>query len=250
MDGFLIPLVIVVTILVGAISQRVTGMGFALVASPYLVLVLGAPAGVLLVNLCSAVASSYVWVRAWRDVEWKRFALLTAGAVPGIIAGLFIVTVVRTETLEIIIGSSVLIALTLLTLVHKRFVVHGRAIGLGAGLASGVMTITAGVGGPALSIYALLNRWSHAKFVATIQPYFIAVTTISIALIVSADTQSWPDLSRLLWFACVGSLALGLLIGDRLARIIQPILAQRLVISIAMLGGIGSVIKGLVSILL
>ena len=44
-------------VFVGASTQRISGMGFALVASPFLVIVLGPHAGITLVNLLGAKAT-------------------------------------------------------------------------------------------------------------------------------------------------------------------------------------------------
>jgi hypothetical protein len=55
-------------VLVGASAQRVTGLGFSLVASPFMVLLLGPFNGVLVVNACAVVAALAVLSQVWRDV--------------------------------------------------------------------------------------------------------------------------------------------------------------------------------------
>lgn len=72
-------------VVMGAGMQRITGMGFALVAAPFLVLLLGPVEGVVLVNVCGAVTAGAIIVRVVRDIDWKRYAALTASAVLGIV---------------------------------------------------------------------------------------------------------------------------------------------------------------------
>lgn len=47
-------------VLVGALAQRATGMGFAMIAAPSRVIALGASSGVVLVQMCGVVVSAGV----------------------------------------------------------------------------------------------------------------------------------------------------------------------------------------------
>jgi uncharacterized membrane protein YfcA len=49
---------VLVAVFVGAVAQRVTGLGFALVVAPVLVILLGPFDGVMIVNLCSVLSAS------------------------------------------------------------------------------------------------------------------------------------------------------------------------------------------------
>ena len=62
-------------------------MGFALIAAPVLILLVGPFDGVLLVNLGGAVSSLIVLVRVWRNVDWRQFRRLVIPAVLTIIPG-------------------------------------------------------------------------------------------------------------------------------------------------------------------
>lgn len=56
-------------IFVAAAAQRIAGMGFALLLSPFMVLIFGPHSGILLVNLIAAISSSIMFSRVWRDVD-------------------------------------------------------------------------------------------------------------------------------------------------------------------------------------
>ena len=67
--GLLLTLGMALSVCIGAVSQRATGMGFALLSAPFLVLVLGPLQGILAVNAASVLANSLILVQVWRDVE-------------------------------------------------------------------------------------------------------------------------------------------------------------------------------------
>lgn len=61
----------------GALTQRVTGIGFALVSAPLLVLVAGPYQGVVLANLLSLLVALGVFASTWSQTEWRRGVLLS-----------------------------------------------------------------------------------------------------------------------------------------------------------------------------
>ena len=69
----------------GAIAQRVSGMGFALVVAPVLVLLIGPFDGVLMVNICGAASALMVVTRVWREISWKHYFLLAIPAVAALL---------------------------------------------------------------------------------------------------------------------------------------------------------------------
>ena len=78
-----VVVLILAAVFIGALAQRITGMGFGLVSGPFLVLLLDPVSGVLLVNLCGIVAAATVFARTWREVEWPVFWKLAVGTVVG-----------------------------------------------------------------------------------------------------------------------------------------------------------------------
>ena len=74
-------------VFVGAVAQRVAGLGFAMLASPFLVLLLGPHEGVLLVNICGVVSSTLITPRVWKDINWSAFRWLAAFSVVGSVIG-------------------------------------------------------------------------------------------------------------------------------------------------------------------
>jgi uncharacterized membrane protein YfcA len=141
---------VLAAVFVGAMAQRVTGLGFALVVSPVLVILLGPFDGVLIVNLCGALSAAIILAGVRRDVEWRRYLLLAGPALVGIVPGALLAYLLPEQALEIGIGLLLVAALTTsLALRRTTRVVDGPGVMAGFGFASGVMNAAAGIGGRA-----------------------------------------------------------------------------------------------------
>ena len=238
---------ILVAVAVGAIAQRVTGMGFALTASPFLVLLLGPFDGVLIANLCGAVSAALILTRVWRQVDWRRYGLLVVPALLGILPAAWLTTVLPGAALEIGIAVLLIVALTASLLVARaRITVSGAPPALVAGFTSGFMNAAAGVGGPAISAYAVLTRWPQERFAATMQPFLVTVATSSLVSKLLFSHGQLPALDAWKWVTIIGALLGGLAIGELVGRRISSAGARRAVIVLAYLGGAVALIHGIV----
>jgi uncharacterized membrane protein YfcA len=233
---------VVVAVLVGAGTQRITGMGFALMASPLLVLVLGADDGVGTSQALTLVASVIVLVGLWREVEWRTAALLLAASVLGVLPGAWLTRQLRSAVLAILIGVLVLVALTAVIADERARVFRGSSGRAAAGFLSGFMNVTAGVGGPPIVLYRLSTDWPHTPYVATVQVYFIGLNMASLV------ARGRPELDTTTWFGAIGALVVGLVIGDRLAQRVTESKARMLIVVVALGGAISTVIKGVLEL--
>lgn len=225
-------------IILGATTQRVTGMGFALVAGPLLVLLLGPGPGVLLEQVVGIVVSALVFVTVWRDVDWRVLPWLLVPALVGTVPGVMVAKVLPDAWLQVAVGWLVLVAL-LATLASARArVFHGRRGATASGLLSGFMNATAGVGGPAIVLYRISSDWPHRAFVATAQVYF---TVISAAVI---GARGVPHLTTATWAAAGVALFVGLGLGSLLAPRVPERTARRLVVAVALVGAVATIVKG------
>ncbi|MBH0116669.1 sulfite exporter TauE/SafE family protein [Salinibacterium sp. NG253] len=236
---------VALSVLIGALSQRITGMGFALVASPLIVILLGPFDGVLVVNLCGVISASLIIPRVWRHIEWRTLAWLAIPAVVTIVPASFLVTRLPGPITQLSIGILVLVALTATLLIRRsERVVPARPAAILAGAASGFMNTAAGVGGPAISIYAVIMRWPQVNFAATLQPYFVIVGATSLVAKALFSGGMLPDLDALSWVIIISSLLVGLVFGEVLNRHVSHRAARIAVIIIAYVGGTVAVIDG------
>ena len=237
---------IALAVMLGAMAQRVSGMGFALVVAPVLVLLIGPFEGVLLVNLCGAISASIVISRVWRSIDWRQFALLAVPAVLAIVPGALLSVLLGGPVLQIIVGGILVVALTTSLLMNHfdRRVAQVPAA-LISGTASGFMSATAGVGGPGMSVYAVLTRWEQRSFAATIQPIFVLIGVTSFVTKVLLNETGLPDYDWWLWVLIIASTVVGLALGELVARWVSVRVARVSVIVISYLGGILAIIDGI-----
>lgn len=227
-------------VLAGAVSVRTTGMGFALLSAPFLVMALGPLEGILVTNVCGIVAALLNLIVIRADLDWRRAAKVVPAGIVGTLPGALLVLWLPAPVLAIAI-SLLVIAGLLFTLGSRSLQVpNSYWVGAGGGFASGLMTVTAGVGGPGLVIYALATQWEHRSFAATAQLHFAVLGAA--ALIAK---WSLPSLPLAGWALLLGMLVVGLIGGTALARRVHGARAMRWVIVIAMLGALLSLIQGL-----
>lgn len=228
---------------VGAGVQRVSGIGFALIASPLLVLLLGPYTGVDLANLLAVVVAAVTLASTWRDVDRRRVWMLVPAGLVGVLPGVLVARTLPTDVLQILVGGLIVVGMLLVNFTSRIRVEAATGSNVAAGLASGFMTATAGVGGPALTVYAVATGWQQRAFAATAQLSFVCQGTLAIAL------KGLPDLSLETTAVFVLIVAVGLGSGHRLAGRIPEAVARRFVTWLALLGAAAAVVKGVVSLL-
>jgi uncharacterized membrane protein YfcA len=226
------------SVFAGAATQRITGLGFALVSSPFLVLLAGPIQGVLLANVLSLSVNLVVLAMTWRDVEVRRVVLLAVPALMLIPVGAWVSHQLSRPLLLVVIGSLVIVALAAVLLSDRARIFHGTSGAVAAGALSGFMNVTAGVGGPAMTLYALSSGWAQTAFVASMQLYFAIINAGSIV------AKGLPSLSLAQVVTAVGALAVGVACGELLTRYVNTDVGRSAVTALALIGASATVIKG------
>ncbi|MGP9681113.1 TSUP family transporter [Brachybacterium sp. AOP3-A1-3] len=238
--GLLLTLSMALSVFIGAVSQRATGMGFALLSAPFLVLVLGPLQGMLAVNAASVLANSLNLVQVWRDVDWPRAKLLVPMGVVGVLPGAVAVELLPEAPLTIVVSLLVVLGPGVTNLLRGRTVPPSAVLGAAGGFTSGFMGVTAGVAGPGVVVYARATGWEHRHFAATAQLHGVALGIVSLAA-----KRALPSFEPSGWIALLVSLLVGLLVGDRLSRRIDGAAAMRVVVLIAMAGALLALGRGM-----
>lgn len=229
--------------LLGTATQRLTGVGFALVAAPLLVLILGPFNGVLIVNVLGSLAALLVLVQVLRLVEYRRVFRLMVPAVLAIIPGAWVASVARPEVLSIVIGVLIIAALIVSLTAKKAQWLQGTWGTVLAGSLSGFMNVTSGAGGPAITAYAVASRWPQHAFAASAQLYFFGVGTVSLLA-----KHTVPQLSAFQWIACGTGLVAGIALGGLFAGKLSPRVGRVAVISLAFAGALALLVKGTIQL--
>lgn len=152
------------------------GFGDALVAMPLLLLVIDDQvSAVALVALVSLVTAAAIFAIDHRRLSLASDAwVLSAAAVPGLLAGLWFLRAASSPLLFAVLGATVVVVglLGLFCDPQRWRVPVGSAAGLG--LLAGFLGGAFNVHGPPLVVYGTSRDWSPERFRATLQAYFLA----------------------------------------------------------------------------
>ncbi|MFJ9696160.1 TSUP family transporter [Kitasatospora sp. NPDC101183] len=230
-------------VLLGASVQRLAGIGFALVAAPVLVLLLGPGQGVTLSNLAAGVISAVGLATTWRQVRPRTMVPLIAAAACTVPAGSWLAAKVPAPQLLLIIGGLVSAAVLLVIRGVRAPSLRGVGGAVAAGATSGFMNSAAGVGGPAVSLYAVNTGWTAREFVPNAQLYGVVVNALSLTV------KGLPHLAPPAWAVTAGALILGTAVGHVLAGRVEERQARRVVLGLALAGGLATLTKGLAGLM-
>lgn len=229
-------------LLIGSLLQRVTGMGLALVASPFLVLIIGATTGVQtlqVVGLGVCLASAFV---LRRDINYRKVGVLLIASVVGVVAGTWVAKSLPSDLLYIAIGCITIIALVATVAAGKARMADGvRGTGA-AGAISGFMNVTAGVGGPPIVVYANSVGWKYREYVATVQAFFAGLNVLSLA------GRGLPSVSSTGWIVIVASSIVGLLLGNYVGASIDEHAANHVILVVALIGSLATITRGVLAL--
>lgn len=247
--GLATVVVVLLAVSLGAALQRVAGMGLGLVAAPSMSLVLGPLAGVTMSNVAASVAAAVLLVVLRRDVDWHRFAGVAPLLVVGSAVGAVVVGRVDTGVLDVVLGSSVLIAIAAALGLQRHLNATGRFTALTSGAVAGFMNTTAGVAAPAMAVYAVASRWDQRSMAATLQPVFLlanltAITAKAVAgATPGADVVPWWG-----WLTAVAAVPVGVLVGGLVVRRVSLGAARATALTVATAGGVLALVRGLLAL--
>ncbi|MFJ8535693.1 TSUP family transporter [Streptomyces sp. NPDC093591] len=226
-------------VLLGSCVQWLTGMGFALVAVPALVLLLGPAEGVALAN-CAAGAICLVGMAGgWRRVRPAAMVPLCVAAACTVPAGTWVTRQLPEPWMLLAMGCLVTMAALLVMRGVRVPALRGTRGAIAAGAAGGFMNSAAGVGGPPVSLYAVNAGWTVREFVPNAMFYGVVVNAFSVV------SNGVPELGGARWAGVAAAMTGGGLIGRGLASRTPEKRARLLVLSLALAGGVMAVGKGL-----
>jgi uncharacterized membrane protein YfcA len=225
-------------VLLGASVQRLTGMGFALVAVPALVLLLGPSDGVALANCAAGVICLVGLTSGWQLVRLRAMVPLILASACTVPLGTWFSNHLPESALLITMGALVTVAVLVIMRGIRVPALSGLQGALAAGAAGGFMNASAGLGGPPVSLYAVNAGWTIREFVPNALFYGVVVNIFSVA------TNGVPGLDGGIWIAAAGGLTAGAFIGKALAGRVPEHRARQLVLLLALTGGITTLVKG------
>jgi uncharacterized protein len=236
----------VVALLVGSVLQRIAGMGMGMVVAPSLTVLLGAASGVAMSNAAAVLTALLIFGVLRGDVDWARFARIAPLMVVGSLLGALVILALDAAWLDVLVGATMLAALSWTLFVGPSARMHGTAPALGAGAVGGFMNTTAGIAGPAMTVYALATDWYHRSFAATLQPIFLLANVA--ALVSKSVVGALPvgaGLPWSVWVVVAVVVPVGVLLGGAVSRWVSLRAARRTAVTVAVLGAVITLVRGL-----
>jgi uncharacterized membrane protein YfcA len=229
--GMNVYVVIGVTVLIAALVQGSTGLGFALISGPVIGMV--APRLLPVFLLIQMIPlNGYVTWRERHALDGAGTIWISLGRFAGTFGGLGVLVLVTEQQLGLLIGISTVLAV-LMTLLAPSFE-PGRVAFLTAGLVTGVTETSTGVGGPPL---ALVYQHRPAPVLrSSVAACFLIGEVISVVILAITDRISRDQLR-------VAFLLLpAVLVGALLSRLVHHRLDGRVmryvVLGFALVSGI------------
>lgn len=228
MEPWLFAFVIAVVLVAGT-AQTVTGFGFALVAVPFLIIVLEPEEVVVLTSLLALVNSALVATRVLDRVPWRTVTRMLAGSLVGMPFGLMVLLFAPDEALRIGVGvASIVMAIALGS--GLTFEGRGARSELIAGATSGVLNTSTSMNGPPVVIYLAGRLLPPDEFRGALSAYFFISGLISIGAFAASGVFTWT--AAALAAAALPAVFAASAIGHALAGRVSQQLFRRLVFTL------------------
>jgi uncharacterized membrane protein YfcA len=230
----------------GASVQSATGFGFALILGPALFAVLGAEEAVSALLVLGLALNVLVLADGHRaPVRWRSLAPALVAAVPGLAAGVWILTALPKPALQAVMGATVIVA----ALVQLRGEPTGaRESSLGeacaVGVATGALTTSTSVSGPPLVLWLGSQGLRPAELRTSLSVCFLALNLVgAVALVVGGGTGALAGGDVLL--PLLALVIVGHLIGAQAFKRIDPERFRLVVLGLVVATGLASLVAGL-----
>src|SRR5215472_10904681 len=238
----LVASAVIVSTAAGAFAQRVSGLGFSLIAAPSLALAVGPRDGVALTNVLAMVVAIAVFAPSAGHVDAGKAAVLVPAGLIGVVPGTIVFHLLPASWLQVAVGAVTGLGLAAVSAARRLRAAARMPATAAAGLASGFTTAVGGAGGPALTIYAIATQWPQEQFAATGQISYAVQAAAALAL-KGSPRLPFPWLGGMIAAALAG-----LACAHLLAHRVSPARARRAAIVIASLASAATVIHGIISL--
>lgn len=153
--------------------QSITGFGFGLVALALLGMILDIREASVLLAPAGVVLNLYLFWRLHRHFHWKGLIPLAVSCVLFVPFGSFLLFALRTEILNVLLGSLMIYAAVQKLLAGRNknscAVWHPLKAGIPCGALGGLLTGAFGTGGPPIVSYLLNRPLDRFAFIASTQ---------------------------------------------------------------------------------
>jgi uncharacterized membrane protein YfcA len=240
-------LVAILVLAISGLATGATGFGFALLSVPALLLLYPPQTVVIIIFGASLLPSLLVIASAWRETDLRLVALLLPGALLGLLLGAQLLRLANPVILKLVAGLFVASYALVIWSGHRPARLHSPWAASLAGVASGALGAATGLTGPPIVILFTARQLARDVFRGTISAYFIATSLVGLAILSAGGAVG----AREGWLTLVLTppAALGVLIGNVLARRLSPATFQKLTLLLLLATGVTGMATAIVALL-
>lgn len=233
------PLVVfVAVVVVSAAAQRLSGLGFALIATPVAVVAIGEGA-VSFVALLGAGVGLASLAATWRHLRLRQVVALTAITLVTMVPVAFAVPAIPAPAASVVAGVLVVGAVAMSMAPMRGRMRRAIASPILAGALTGVAAGLAGLAGPSAAAHGLARDWGKA-FMPNLQ--LVLLATLPLILV----GHGWPStVPAPIVLAGVVAIAAGTAMGAWLHRRVSHVAATWCTRGLATLGGFAAIAHGM-----
>lgn len=240
-------LTIIITALIIGLASLVFatfGFGDALVAMPFLTLLLGVKIAAPLMTLNGITLSFIILVRSWRHIVWRDAAHLLIAALPGVALGIYGLKHSNETIMQAVLGCVIIGVATFNLLRPQQMHLQNRLWAYPFGLAGGILGGAYNISGPAVVIYGTLRGWTSARFVSTLQGFFLPINIATLLGHYYAKTLNVQVGQYYLY--CLPGLLLALIVGTYWRKHFDAAQYRQYIFGMLLLSGSMLLIKALI----
>ena len=228
-----------VAVLAAGFVQILAGFGFALLAVPMMALAVPTQEAVVISTALGLLSSSIQTYRGIHETDWTLVRRVTLAACAGIPVGFVLYEVLSADTLRLLLGVGVLMAVYLLAR-GVDFAGRGPIVEWSAGFVSGALASSLSTNGPPL-VFALQGRRLPIEvFRSTINAIFvISGATTALIFAVAGDFDRRVGLGIA---AALPALVCGVVAGYRVRHLFDEERSRRLVLALLASAGVSALV--------
>ena len=171
-------------VLIAALLQAATGIGFGVLAGPVILLTLNSGSAIQISMLLSLLIAAVLTPSLWRRVDRTLLKRILLGSLAGFPIGILIFRTVGIDTLKLLAGAAVLyMALSVAGFLggSKQGGRASRARDIGVGVVSGLMNTSLAMPGPPVAARMAVLQHSKDSIRATVLVTFVFSYILAVA---------------------------------------------------------------------
>ncbi len=215
-------------VMLGAMLQGLTGLGFALVSVPILVMFQDAKSVVITTLILSSVLNALILYQARHHITMKDAGPITLGAMVGVPFGSYLLTALSPDVLKTIVAGLVLLFSIPLLLGYSRSFRHPQAASLVTGAVSGALQSSTSMGSPPVVLLMANQGIPKESFRGMLVFRSMAASSLSVIALLPTGLLNSDIATHALLMA--PALLIGFVAGSYLLKLVPQQLFKKLTI--------------------